>query len=289
MPACPVAADASARGGSFPVSQENLTMSSCLSWTACRPYVPACVAAILAVARIAGGVASAAEPVEAPIATTVETAEDAVVLPPAGAIVAEQEMPEVSLPAASDPPAAKDEARKAGSRPRPGKESERGKDSASDDDAAKLCRGMIPVCRRVPLKVKKPHVEYSMKCELVCVPGCGCLAHGGQHGHCRHCADGGGGCGDVRVRQKKLLLKEVTEKEHESYEYKIAWVCPACAGFGGRCAAATCTDHSASRATSAARAVPPTPSDARKPGDASHRSPEPRFADRLLEWLPPLR
>jgi hypothetical protein len=92
---------------------------------------------------------------------------------------------------------------------------------------------MVPICRKVPVKKKKPHVEYEMKCELICVPGCGCLKHGhrGPVG-CTDCDEGA--CDDVRVRQKKLLVKKVTEKETESYEYKVEWVCADCAA-GRRC------------------------------------------------------
>jgi hypothetical protein len=87
---------------------------------------------------------------------------------------------------------------------------------------------LVPVCRRVPVTKKKPHVEYEMKCELVCVPGCGCLKHG-HHGPagCTDCNDSR--CDDVRVRQKKLLVKKITEKETASYEYKVEWVCADCA------------------------------------------------------------
>lgn len=93
---------------------------------------------------------------------------------------------------------------------------------------------LVPVCRKVPVKKKKPHVEYDMKCELVCVPGCGCLKHGHHSGvGCTDCDDGR--CDDVRVRQKKTLLKTVTEKETESYEYKVEWVCADCAVGRGCC------------------------------------------------------
>jgi hypothetical protein len=86
---------------------------------------------------------------------------------------------------------------------------------------------LVPVCRRVPVTKKKPHVEYEMKCELVCVPGCGCFKHGTAHAGCTDCDDSR--CDDVRVRQKKLLVKTITEKETESYEYKVEWVCADCA------------------------------------------------------------
>lgn len=97
--------------------------------------------------------------------------------------------------------------------------------------------GMIPVCRCVPVTKKKSHTEYETKCELVCVPGCGLL-----HGHCLGghgaghapgcCDDGCPSCADVRIRQRKTLQKRVTEKEYDSYEFKIEWV-PARCAFGG--------------------------------------------------------
>jgi hypothetical protein len=106
--------------------------------------------------------------------------------------------------------------------------------------------GLVPVCRRVPIKRKKPHTEYSMKRETVCVPGCGCLRPrlaGHRSGECTPCgctscgsdsACGQDACGDVRIRSRKSLLKKVTQREVESYEYKVEWVCPSCA-FGGGC------------------------------------------------------
>lgn len=119
-------------------------------------------------------------------------------------------------------------------------------------DQEMLCRGMIPVCRRVAVEIKKPHTEYSMTCELVCVPGSNCLRHC-LLGRCLHghglfphwlfhrgedCdCPSGNACDRGTVREKKRLLKKVTEKKVASYEYKIAWVCPACAGLGGVCQA----------------------------------------------------
>jgi len=81
------------------------------------------------------------------------------------------------------------------------------------------------------VKKKKPHVEYEMKCELVCVPSCGCLTYGrrGPVG-CTDCGEAR--CDDVQVRRKKLLVKKVTEQETESYEYKVEWVCAKCAASG---------------------------------------------------------
>jgi len=84
--------------------------------------------------------------------------------------------------------------------------------------------GRYPVCRRVAVVKKKPHVEYSVKCEPVCVPGCSLLDGCRDHGSCNN----------VMIREKKTLLKKITEKESQSYEYKIFWVCRECA-FGPGC------------------------------------------------------
>jgi len=105
------------------------------------------------------------------------------------------------------------------------------------DGGCVSCTGsprLVPVCRRVPVKKKKPHTEYEMKCELVCVPGCGCLTHG-HHGKvgCTDCDEAR--CDDMRVREKKLLVKKVTEKETDSYEYKVEWVCADCAAGRSCC------------------------------------------------------
>jgi hypothetical protein len=84
--------------------------------------------------------------------------------------------------------------------------------------------GLYPICCRVPLRKKKPHVEYQIKCERVCVPGAGLL--GGCSTGCR--------CGTTTIREKKSLLKKMTEQEVDSYDYKILWVCRDCA-FGDGC------------------------------------------------------
>ncbi len=109
--------------------------------------------------------------------------------------------------------------------PAPAPPTEPPRAAADQEASAPTCPrgGLYPVCRRVPLKKKKPHVEYQMKCEPVCVPGSGLL--GG-------CPTGGGG--GTTIREKKSLLKKTTEREVDSYEYKIFWVCRACA-FGDGC------------------------------------------------------
>lgn len=84
--------------------------------------------------------------------------------------------------------------------------------------------GLYPVCRRVAVVKKKPHVEYSVECEPVCVPGCSLLDG----------CSSGCSCSNATIRKKKTLLKKITEKESPSYEYKIFWVCRSCA-FGPGC------------------------------------------------------
>ena len=79
----------------------------------------------------------------------------------------------------------------------------------------------------------------------MCVPGCGLLHGHGKHGRglavgC--CDDGCPSCADVRVRQRHTLLKKVTEKEYDTYEFKIEWVCARCA-TGSRCGAAAGSCH----------------------------------------------
>lgn len=91
--------------------------------------------------------------------------------------------------------------------------------------------GLIPVCRRVPVTITKPHTEYRMETELVCEPGCGGCLRGCLHRHTGSCDR----CENATVRTKKRLVKKVTEQKVASYEYKVFWVCRACAGFGGRC------------------------------------------------------
>lgn len=95
--------------------------------------------------------------------------------------------------------------------------------------------GLIPVCRRVPVTITKPHTEYRMETELVCEPGCGGLL--GCLLGCLHRATGSDcdRCDNATVRPKKRLVKKVTDQKVASYEYKVFWVCRACAGFGGRC------------------------------------------------------
>jgi hypothetical protein len=110
--------------------------------------------------------------------------------------------------------------------PAPAPPTEPPRAAADQEASAPSCPrgGLYPVCRRVPLKKKKPHVEYQMKCEPVCVPGAGLL--GGCSTGC--------GCGTTTIREKKSLLKKTTEQEVDSYEYKLVWVCRACA-FGDGC------------------------------------------------------
>lgn len=91
--------------------------------------------------------------------------------------------------------------------------------------------GLIPVCRRVPVTITKPRTEYRMETELVCEPGCGGLRGCLLRATSSDC----GCCENATVRTKKRLVKKVTDQKVASYEYKVFWVCRACAGFGGRC------------------------------------------------------
>lgn len=152
-----------------------------------------------------------------------------------------------SPPVAKRPPAAKPKAQAA--KPKAPAAKDKGKPATKPEkaDEPPSCHdgsrcGLVPVCYRVPLTKKKKHTEYDTKCELVCVPGCGCFH--GHHKDCSSCTDGCGhdGCENVDIRKKMLLLKKVTEKEQESYEYKIKWVCPSCAGMtSGSCTGYSCT------------------------------------------------
>lgn len=90
--------------------------------------------------------------------------------------------------------------------------------------------GLIPVCRRVPVIINKPHTEYRMETELVCEPACGLASCLRKHRHA-----GCMSCEAATVRTKKRLVKKVTDQKTQSYEYRIRWVCAACAGLGGHC------------------------------------------------------
>lgn len=90
--------------------------------------------------------------------------------------------------------------------------------------------GLIPVCRRVPVTITKPHTEYRMETELVCEPACGLASCLRTH-HRARCES----CTAATVRTRKRLVKKITDQKTLSYEYRICWVCPACAGLGGHC------------------------------------------------------
>jgi hypothetical protein len=99
--------------------------------------------------------------------------------------------------------------------------------------------GLIPVCRRVPVTITKPHTEYRMETELVCEPACGLAGCLRKH-HDGDCES----CDAATVRTKKRLVKKITDQKTQSYEYKICWVCRACAGLGGHCPRAAGRDDS---------------------------------------------
>lgn len=90
--------------------------------------------------------------------------------------------------------------------------------------------GLIPVCKRVPVTITKPHTEYRMETELVCEPACGLASCLRKHIHA-----GCESCEAATVRTKKRLVKKIIDQKTQSYEYKICWVCRACAGLGGHC------------------------------------------------------
>lgn len=111
---------------------------------------------------------------------------------------------------------------------------------------------LVPVCRCVPTTKKKPKTEYDVKCEPVCVPGCGKHVFGKRQSGCSGCCSDGAGCCDqpccdrATIRQKKTLLKKVVEKEENAWEYKVEWVC-------ANCAAGCCPDGCSAGVSSPAR------------------------------------
>jgi len=136
---------------------------------------------------------------------------------------------EQAADAAKNPPAASG---KAATPPAPYEDSE------STPGASGGCCGgpkLVPVCRCVPTTKKKPKTEYEVKCEPVCVPGCGKHLFGKRHSGCSGSSPDGAGCCDqpccdhATIRQKKTLLKKVVEKEEDALEYKVEWVCATCA------------------------------------------------------------
>ena len=103
---------------------------------------------------------------------------------------------------------------------------------------------LVPVCRCEPTKKKKPKTEYEVKCELVCVPGCGSHVCGKRHG-CTSCCDTSP-CRHATIRTKKTLVKKVVDKEEDALEYKVEWVRPDC--DSGCCSTEACGTPQGSRA-----------------------------------------
>lgn len=91
--------------------------------------------------------------------------------------------------------------------------------------------GLIPFCKCEPSTKKKCKTIYDSRCELVCVPGCGCPSHGRhQRAGCTACEQS---CGKMRVREKKTLLKTVKEEEVDTVKHTVAYICECCAGLRG--------------------------------------------------------
>jgi len=93
--------------------------------------------------------------------------------------------------------------------------------------------GLIPFCKCEPSTKKKKKTVYDSKCELVCVPGCGCLLHG-QH-HRAGCTDCEQACRNMQIREKKTLLKTVKEEDVDTVKHTVAYICECCAGLRGSC------------------------------------------------------
>ncbi len=91
--------------------------------------------------------------------------------------------------------------------------------------------GLIPFCKCEPSTKKKSKTIYDSRCDLVCVPGCGCLSHG--HHQRAGCTDCEQSCGKMRVREKKTLLKTVKEEEIDTVKHTVAYICECCAGLRG--------------------------------------------------------
>lgn len=130
-----------------------------------------------------------------------------------------------------------------------GKKEEKKDDKKGEELSNDCCGhpGMIPVCRCVPITKKRPKTEYEMKCEFICVPGCGKFEckhlcdkhHGCTDAGCTSCCDQPC-CDNATIRKKKTLMKKVVDEEYDAWEYKVEWVCAPCAV--GCCTAPGCCD-----------------------------------------------
>lgn len=147
----------------------------------------------------------------------------------------------------------------------PGKQDNAKKDTAKQDtakqDTAKQAEpaacmhcgatcGLVPICVCEPGTKKKPKVEFEVKCEPICVAGCGSKPwpFGSCRGRvgCTTCCEEPCRCPGW-VRPCKTLKKETTDEEVPTIKRKVAYVCRCCAG---RCTAGCCGGGRPSRASS---------------------------------------
>ena len=125
---------------------------------------------------------------------------------------------------------------------------EKGKKDGEQEDRPACGRcgatcGLVAFCRCEPGTKKKPKVEYDVKCDPICVAGCGGLP-------CRH-GRGGGSCCDDRcseaccnawVRQRKVLKKTTTDEEVETIKRTVEYVCCRCLEPPDCAASTSCTE-----------------------------------------------
>jgi len=124
------------------------------------------------------------------------------------------------------------------------------KDAAKKDEkpACMHCGGtccLVPICVCEPGTKKKPQVEFEVKCEPMCVAGCGSKPwpFGQCHDRvgCTSCCEEPCRCPGW-VRSRKMLKKETVDEEVPTIKRKVAYVCDTCAGRGTGCCGDRC-DH----------------------------------------------
>jgi hypothetical protein len=100
--------------------------------------------------------------------------------------------------------------------------------------------GLVPICVCEPGTKKQPKVEFDVKCEPICVAGCGSKpwSFGRRDAHvgCTSCCEEPCGCPGW-VRNRKKLQKNTTDEEVPTIKRKVAYVCDCCSG---RCTAGCC-------------------------------------------------
>jgi len=89
-----------------------------------------------------------------------------------------------------------------------------------------------PICICTPGTRKKPRAEYEVDCEPICLAGCASRPWQLCRGRAAGCAD----CGPEpcdragRVRNRKLLRKDLIDDQVCVVERSVAYLCGACAG-----------------------------------------------------------